>query len=60
MSTITLFITLGITASVFSSAIIVASAMLSSRITRAENLLERFEPAAERPNFAPRTYPLES
>jgi len=60
MSAITLVIALGITASVFSSAIIVAATMLSSRISRAENVLERFERVEERPSFAPRTYPVES
>lgn len=60
MSAIALFITLGIAASVFSSVIVLASAMLSSRIGRAENLPERFEPVAEKSSFMPRTYPLES
>lgn len=57
MSPITTIIILGIVASIVTSVLTVAAAMLSSRISEAENIVESY-PREESPQGLPRPYTL--
>jgi Na+-transporting NADH:ubiquinone oxidoreductase subunit NqrC len=60
MSTFTIIIIFGILISIFASVLIVAAAMLSSRISQQEPVVERYDRIMDAPKGVPSPYSLRS
>ena len=60
MSTLTVIIIIGIMASLFTSALTVAAAMLSSRISQTEPAMEHYDRLEKLPQALPSSYSVRS